>query len=152
MQFEFIQQGDIFNSGCMVLVNPVNCQGRMGKGLAKEFKKRFPENYEKYVDSCEFGHLFIGHNFVYEEKGQIIINFPTKVEWRKPSQYSYIDEGLIDLANILLYRPFIRSIAIPPLGCGLGGLSWTIVRDMIVTILRSRLGDDYPLTVKVYCP
>lgn len=152
MHFEFIHQGDIFNSGCMALVNPVNCQGIMGKGLAKEFKKRFPRNFHIYKDACAQGHLQTGRILIHEEKCVFIINFPTKDNWRSPSEYHYIESGMKFLATQLKFLPFITSIAIPPLGCGLGGLEWNIVSDMIVNGLEDVLGSNYLLTVKVYCP
>jgi O-acetyl-ADP-ribose deacetylase (regulator of RNase III) len=152
MNFEFIHQGDIFNSGCMALVNPVNCKGVMGKGLAKEFKKRFPRNFQIYKDKCAEGHLQTGRILIHQENGHIIMNFPTKDDWRSPSEYHYIDSGMKFLATQLKFLPFITSIAIPPLGCGLGGLDWTIVCEGIKHGLLDVLGEDYPLNVKVYCP
>jgi O-acetyl-ADP-ribose deacetylase (regulator of RNase III) len=152
MRFQFIHQGDIFNSGCQALVNPVNCQGVMGKGLAKEFKKRFPENFRSYKEACVNGWMRIGRCYVREENGTVIFNFPTKDNWRKPSEYEYIDKGMKYVAETLQMLPYITSIAIPPLGCGLGGLEWDIVGGMIEDILIEVLGNTYKLEVKVYCP
>lgn len=152
MQYEFIHQGDIFNSGCMALVNPVNCQGTMGKGLAKEFKKRFPENFKVYKSACESGRCRIGRCFGWEEKGTIIVNFPTKNEWRKPSEYEYIESGLKDMAEILRRLPYIKTVAIPALGCNLGGLDWDRVSDMIINGLTDNLPQDHVLSIKVYAP
>jgi len=152
MHFYYIHQGNIFDSDCQALVNPVNCQGVMGKGLAKEFKKRFPYNFKEYKEACDVGVVRIGRLYVGKDNGTIIFNFPTKDEWRKPSKYEYIEKGIRDLVKVLKVFPFITSIAIPPLGCGLGGLNWDVVRRMIVNELQDGLGDDYPLNVKVYCP
>jgi O-acetyl-ADP-ribose deacetylase (regulator of RNase III) len=152
MDFQFIHQGNIFDSGCMALVNPVNCQGVMGKGLAKEFKKRFPHNFKVYKIGCSSGYVRTGKVFPCSDNQQIIINFPTKDDWRKPSEYEYIEKGLKDLVETLKDLPFITSIAIPPLGCGLGGLDWDKVLALIETELLYGLGSSYPLNVKVYCP
>jgi O-acetyl-ADP-ribose deacetylase (regulator of RNase III) len=152
MHFQYIHQGNIFDSGCMALVNPVNCQGVMGKGLAKEFKKRFPRNYHIYKDACTDGHLQTGRILIHEENGHVIINFPTKDDWRSPSEYRYIETGMKYLATQLKYLPFITSIAFPPLGCGLGGLDWDVVSEGIEYGLIDVLGPDYLLNVKVYCP
>ncbi len=129
-----IVRGDIFESGAQALVNPVNCVGVMGKGLAKEFKKRFPDNYKFYQDNCKFKVMRLGMSLVYpimyDESTKYVVNFPTKYHWRDSSKIEYIEEGLIDLIETV--RVFqIISIAIPALGCGLGGLPWTQVRGTI---------------------
>lgn len=127
-------KGDIFKSHALALVNPVNINGIMGKGLALQFKLEYPENYKAYVNACKTNQINIGKLFVFKEinhKGEkIIINFPTKKNWYEPSKYEYIEKGLNDLLNII-EKYNIESIAIPALGCGLGGLDWEIVKNMI---------------------
>ena len=123
-----VKSGSIFNADVEALVNPVNCVGVMGAGLAKEFKKRFPENYKQYVGICQYqereidlGRMFIFHQK--EEKPEYIINFPTKWHWKDKSDIKYIYAGLDDLKYEMRVRK-IKSVAIPAIGCGLGGLKW----------------------------
>ena len=127
-------KGDILASDCQALVNTVNTVGVMGKGIALQFKKRYPANYLLYKKACDNKELVIGQLLIVDEIDQqgerVIINFPTKKHWRQKSEYSYIKEGLETLKAELLARK-ITSIAIPPLGCGHGGLDWTRVRQMI---------------------
>lgn len=135
-------QGDIFNAKTEAIVNPVNCVGVMGKGLALAFKQRYPDNYAAYRKACQTHELQIGRIFTYRLKGDgegklhYIINFPTKNHWRDASKVSYIEQGLDALARTIEEIP-IHSIAIPPLGCGLGGLSWDIVRPLVIKRLES---------------
>jgi O-acetyl-ADP-ribose deacetylase (regulator of RNase III) len=132
------QQGDMMSAGVEALVNTVNTEGVMGKGLALQFKETFPHNYKAYQKACRSGEVKTGKMFVTSTNQmlppQYIINFPTKREWRKKSEYDYIQQGLDDLVRVIeLYS--IKSMAIPPLGCGVGGLDWTIVKKMIETKL-----------------
>lgn len=127
-------EGNILESKAMALVNTVNLVGVMGKGIALQFKKQFPENFKLYQKACKENAIGIGRLFVTKEQTvfgvKTIINFPTKTDWRKPSEYSYIEKGLDDLVRIIdEYN--IQSIAIPPLGSGNGGLNWEIVKTMI---------------------
>lgn len=129
-----MKQGDILqDTEAEALVNTVNTQGVMGKGLAFAFKQRFPENYEFYRSKCKEGQVQIGKMLVFRTgllQPQYIINFPTKKHWRERSQLEYIKEGLEDLKQVV--REYgIRSLAIPPLGCGQGGLDWEVVRRLI---------------------
>jgi len=122
-------------SNAEALVNTVNTVGIMGKGIALQFKNMFPSNYKQYAKACKNGEVQIGKLFVTEETTllggrKIIINFPTKTDWRKPSEYIYIDQGLKSLASFINDNR-IYSIAIPPLGAGNGGLDWNKVRAMI---------------------
>ncbi|MBR5581229.1 MAG: macro domain-containing protein [Treponema sp.] len=126
------KEGDIFDSPAQCLVNTVNCEGFMGKGIAYQFKEKFPENNRNYVFACKTKSLTVGNVLFFSEKGKIIANFPTKDKWREKSQYSYIKEGLENLARGIESRN-IASIAIPPLGCGNGGLDWNIVKKMITS-------------------
>jgi O-acetyl-ADP-ribose deacetylase (regulator of RNase III) len=127
--------GDILESKAQALVNTVNTVGVMGKGIALQFKKAFPHNFKAYAEACNKGEIAIGKSLVVKDVSlntgeKIIINFPTKKDWRKPSEYSFIAEGLDDLVNVLEEYQ-IRSIAIPPLGAGNGGLEWEKVKKMI---------------------
>lgn len=133
-------KGDIFESSAMAIVNTVNLVGIMGKGIALQFKKQFPANFKLYQKACKNNEIGIGkllvtrENSVFGEK--IIINFPTKTDWRKSSEYEYIDAGLKDLIRVIdEYK--ITSIAIPPLGAGNGGLNWEKVKTMIENSLSS---------------
>jgi len=142
--------GDIFTSNCQALVNPVNCVGVMGKGLAKEFKSRYPENFDVYRLTCNQGKVKIGKMLVVtpvEKGGTYIINFPTKLHWMRYSQIGYITMGLIDLVKVIgMFE--IKSIAVPALGCGLGGLEWGNVRPLI----EYKLGGLEGVEVLVYEP
>ena len=145
-------KGDIFESGCEALVNPVNTEGVMGKGLALEFKKRFPENYFLYKLECEAGFMDIGSILPYYENGTWVLNFPTKDYWRDPSEVYMIEDGLVALREWISFgekiHPGPKSIAIPALGCGLGGLSWAQVKQMI----ERHLSGFKALDIKVYEP
>lgn len=129
------KKGNILESKAEALVNTVNTQGVMGKGIALQFKNAFPSNYKVYQDICRNGNFQIGDLLIVEENGLIsgkktIINFPTKTSWRKPSEYSYIEKGLVKLVQVIEEKK-LNSIAIPPLGSGNGGLNWEIVKKMI---------------------
>ena len=122
--------GNLLESEAEVLVNTVNCEGYMGKGIAYQFKLAFPENNKSYVNACNNGTLKIGtiHHFI--ENGKTVVNFPTKDKWREKSKMEYIDRGLDALvAFIIKYN--VSSLAIPPLGSGNGGLIWADVKKMI---------------------
>ncbi len=133
-------RANIFNSPVQALVNPINCQGVMGKGLALQFRKRFPRMYEHYCHDCRSVRVRPGtiHVFANQPHGtpRRILNFPTKDNWRQPSRLEYIQTGLDHLTT--LCTPLqIESIAIPPLGCGLGGLRWSDVQPLIDRAARS---------------
>ncbi len=116
------------------IVNTVNCVGVMGKGIALQFKNKWPANYKAYAAACRAGLVHPGRMFVHDAGGLVkphyLINFPTKDHWRSPSRIEFIRDGLIDLVA-QVRRLDIRSIAIPPLGCGNGGLDWSQVRPLI---------------------
>ncbi|MBF0553615.1 MAG: macro domain-containing protein [Nitrospirae bacterium] len=138
--------GDIFKSEAQTLVATVNCAGVMGKGLAKEFKQRFPEMFKEYAKACKRGELRKGTLFFYDYLHRKILCFPTKDNWKNSSKYEFIEEGLIALRDN--YSTWgISSIAIPPLGSGLGGLRWDRVRRLI----QKYLG-DIPINIEVYEP
>ena len=125
---------NIFDVEAEALVNTVNLEGVMGKGIALQFKQRFPGNFTKYKAACKDHSISIGKSLVVKEVWKNnpiwIINFPTKTTWRKNSEYEYIDKGLDDLIEIISNYG-IRSIAIPPLGAGNGKLDWKVVKGMI---------------------
>jgi O-acetyl-ADP-ribose deacetylase (regulator of RNase III) len=116
-------------------VNTVNIVGVMGKGIALQFKELYPENYHIYKKACDNGELVIGKMLVTQTNKttnpKYIINFPTKRHWRTPSEMSYIEDGLVDLKEVIRNNK-IQSIAIPPLGAGSGGLDWSVVKKTIV--------------------
>ena len=130
--------GNLLEARCEALVNPVNVVGVMGKGLALQFKKAFPENYLAFRKACKEGKVRPGQMFIFElpidNSPHLIINFPTKRHWRGNSRMEDIDAGLRALVDEIRGRG-IRSIAIPPLGSGLGGLDWDDVRPRIEAAL-----------------
>ena len=134
-----LKTGDIFDEDVEALVNSVNCVGVMGRGIALQFKNLFPENFKAYAEACERQEVQPGQMFVYESgkmtNPRYIINFPTKRHWRGKSRMEDIESGLHALAREISERN-IRSIALPPLGSGLGGLEWSIVRSRIEFALR----------------
>ena len=122
--------GNIFDASTEAIVNPVNCVGVMGAGLALQFKTRFPKNYKAYEYACARGNVKIGEMFCHTEHQQLVINFPTKNHWKHPSQIDYIGSGLQALRKAM-YKHNIDSIAIPAIGCGLGGLDRVQIKRMI---------------------
>lgn len=144
-------QGNLLHADTEAVVNAVNTVGVMGKGLALAFKKAYPENFTEYEVACKAGLLKTGRMFVTENRSlhgpRWIINFPTKQHWRQPSRFEWITAGLVDLRQVIVDRHG-RSIAIPPLGCGNGGLDWEQVRPAIAAAFK-----DLPeLEVRVYEP
>lgn len=127
-------KGDLFESQAEALVNAVNCVGVMGKGIALQFKQRFPENFRAYEEACIFREVQIGEMFVTQPTDPSlplwIINFPTKKHWSNPSKLEWIESGLKDLRRFLIENK-VQSVAIPALGAGLGGLDWPDVRRLI---------------------
>jgi O-acetyl-ADP-ribose deacetylase (regulator of RNase III) len=135
------QTGNVLESSAEALVNTVNTVGIMGKGIALQFKKEFPFNTRKYEEACKNGLIDIGRLLVVRDASlatgdKVIINFPTKKDWRKPSEYSFIESGLKDLVRIIREEN-IQSIAIPPLGAGNGGLDWQRVKEILEKHLSS---------------
>ena len=131
--FEF-KTGDILAEDAEALVNTVNCVGVMGRGIALQFKNAYPLNFKAYVAACRRKEVQPGSMFVFETDElthpRYIINFPTKRHWRGRSRLEDIDAGLVALRQVILKKR-IRSVAIPPLGTGLGGLNWNDVRSRI---------------------
>lgn len=143
--------GDLFNDDAEAIVNTVNCVGVMGRGIALQFKKRYPENFREYEAKCKLGEMVPGKVFVHETNSflnpKYIINFPTKRHWRGVSRIEDIESGLVDLVKAIKeYR--ISSIAIPPLGSGLGGLDWTLVKSKIEAALIDMVGVE----INIYEP
>ena len=133
-------KGDILSADVEALVNTVNCVGVSGRGIALQFRKAFPENFKAYATACQRSEVHPGRMFVFDT-GQLtnpryIINFPTKRHWRGKSRIEDIESGLQALVREVRQRS-IRSIAIPPLGCGLGGLEWSKVRPKIEAALTT---------------
>lgn len=143
--------GDILKDEAEALVNTVNCVGVMGRGIALQFKKAWPRNFQAYENACRHGEVQPGRMFVFETgeltHPRFIINFPTKRHWRGTSRIEDIESGLEALVRVVVERG-IRSIALPPLGSGLGGLDWNDVRARIDSAL-AKLPD---VCVRVYEP
>lgn len=143
-------KGNLLDANTDALVNTVNTVGVMGKGIALQFKNRFPNNYKAYRDACKSGTFKTGEVLVVAEgdllNEKIIVNFPTKEHWKSPSQYEHIESGLNALKKAIIGQQ-IKSIAIPPLGCGNGGLDWCIVKPMIVKALQ-----DLEVEIIIYEP
>jgi O-acetyl-ADP-ribose deacetylase (regulator of RNase III) len=128
------RQGNLLEAGVEAVVNTVNTVGVMGKGIALMFKERYPDNFRAYEAACKAGAIQLGRMFV-TATGELsgprwIINFPTKQHWRHPSRPEWIAAGLEDLARVVREKG-IRSLALPPLGCGNGGLDWQEIRPLI---------------------
>lgn len=154
--------GDILRADVEALVNTVNCVGIMGRGIALQFKNAFPENFKAYAAACARDEVQPGKMFVVETHSftnpRYIINFPTKRHWRGKSRLEDIEAGLRDLVSEIENRR-IRSIAIPPLGSGLGGLEWSVVRsriertlsqvpDVRVLVYEPRKESEHPVDAK----
>lgn len=153
MTIDYIH-GDLLNDSAEALVNTVNCVGVMGKGIALEFKNRWPENYKYYKDACSKKVLRPGQMLVWSNESlistdepRLIINFPTKDHWRNNSKIEYIHDGLDDLKKVIIDLK-IKSIAIPPLGCGNGGLNWLDVKPLII----EKLSGIEDLHINIYQP
>jgi O-acetyl-ADP-ribose deacetylase (regulator of RNase III)/uncharacterized protein YwgA len=139
--------GDMFESQASTLVNTVNCVGVMGKGVAQEFKKRFPAMFEDYQRRCALKQVRLGEPYLYQDiSGLCIMNFPTKDHWRSSSRLSDIEKGLDYLVAHASHWN-LSSIAMPPLGCGNGGLEWAEVGPLIYRKLHK-----LPIDVELYAP
>jgi len=139
--------GNIFESKAVTLVNTINCVGVMGKGVALEFKKRYPQMFHEYAEKCKNHEVKAGCPYYYHDlTGTSIINFPTKEHWRSPSKLSYIIDGL-DWFVESYQKLGITSVAFPPLGCGNGGLSWEIVGPIMYNKLK-----NLPIAIEIYAP
>ena len=129
-----LKQGNLFHANVDALVNTVNTVGVMGKGIALQFKRTYPENFKSYERACKAGRVVIGKMFTFDRgelsKPRFIINFPTKQHWRGASRLEYIEHGLIDLVREVK-RLGVTSLAMPALGCSNGGLAWADVKPRI---------------------
>ncbi len=137
-------EGDIFSTPAQTIVNTVNTVGVMGKGIALEFKKRYPDMFDKYKTACEKKKLKIGTLMLCYEADHWTLLFPTKEHWRNPSRIEYIEQGLMKFCNS--YAEYgITSIAFPKLGCGNGELDWNNVKPLMEAYLKS-----LPIDVYIY--
>lgn len=131
---------NLLKSEAEALINTVNTVGVMGKGIALQFREKYPMNYELYRKACQKKDVQIGRMFVTKTERighpKYIINFPTKVHWKGDSQLDYIERGLDDLIRVI-YEYNIQSVAVPPLGCGYGGLDWNVVKPLLLEKLRN---------------
>jgi len=148
------KKGDMFAESVDALVNTVNCVGVMGKGVALEFKSRWPDNYKEYKALCAKkglrpGQIFTFDNsYMFEANGpRYLVNFPTKDHWKAKSKISYVEDGL-DALVLEIDRLCIKSIAMPPLGCGNGGLDWAEVKPLIM----EKLGNLSGVSIIVFEP
>jgi O-acetyl-ADP-ribose deacetylase (regulator of RNase III) len=143
-------QGNLLEAGTEALVNTVNTVGVMGKGIALMFKARFADNFQRYAAACKAKDVRTGQMFVTEVRELVgprwIVNFPTKQHWRTPSRMEWIVTGLQDLRRFIVENN-VKSIAIPALGAGNGGLDWPAVREQIERALS-----DLDADVLVYEP
>ncbi|HRN27489.1 MAG: macro domain-containing protein [Ignavibacteriaceae bacterium] len=136
---DIIKKGNLLDADVEAVVNTVNTEGVMGAGVALQFKKAFPDNFKLYEKAAKVGQINVGKIFV-TETGKItnpkyIINFPTKQHWRYPSKLVWIKDGLEDLKKFIIKKK-IKSIALPPLGCGNGKLNWNDVKPLIINSLE----------------
>lgn len=137
-------KGNIFESPAQVITNTVNTVGVMGKGIALEYKKRYPKMFEEYKKLCKAGTFKPGNLALWKDEDKWILLFPTKEDWRKPSKLEYIENGLKKfLKNWDKYN--IDSIAFPKLGCGNGGLNWNEVKPLMEKYLRK-----LPINIYIY--
>ena len=147
-----LARGSLLDSDADALVNTVNTVGVMGAGIAKAFRDRYPEMYRGYRARCRRGLVQTGKidvHIVTELHGaRLVMNFPTKQDWRYPSRLEWIDQGLPELRRLAESLPSMRSIAIPSLGCGHGGLDWSTVLPRIVETFR----DLESVRVEIYSP
>lgn len=138
-------QGNLLDARVEAVVNTVNTVGVMGKGIALMFREKYPENFKAYEAACKAGEVEVGRMFVtagVELDGpRWIINFPTKKHWRQPTKLEWVRSGLVALKDVLREKQ-IKTVAIPPLGCGNGGLDWAVVRPMIEAALNDLPGVD----------
>lgn len=146
-------KGNFFDFKADIRINTVNCVGAMGAGVALQFKIKYPEMNKEYIKACNDGtiqigrpHVWTNNDFFNQDENVIIINFPTKLHWKNPSEYEYVERGLLWLSNFLINHQG-KTITVPALGCGHGGLDWVIVKEMIVKYLS-----NLDMTILVFEP
>ena len=138
LTISIIDNGNIFNSACKTIVNPINCVGVMGKGISLEMKNRFPHMFERYQTLCNKQLITVGKLWLYQnEDGSSILNFPTKKHWRENSQYEFIET---------YQEKQIKSIAFPLLGCGNGKLN----KDAVLNIMMKYIIQCKNIVVEIY--
>ena len=142
---EFKYNQDIFETKCNTIVNPVNCIGVMGKGLALQIKNKYPLVFDKYKEICKRNMLKPGLLHIVKTEQMTVLNFPTKKHWKDNSQIQWIEDGLAKFVESYQERG-ITSIAFPPLGCGNGGLDWQEVKPLMVKYL-----DNLDIKIEIYC-
>jgi O-acetyl-ADP-ribose deacetylase (regulator of RNase III) len=135
---------NLFDSPAQTLVNTVNVVGVMGKGIAAEFKRRYPGMFRRYAEHCKNGSLDIGKLYLYRTANKLILNFPTKKHWRHPSRLEYIEAGLKKFVDTYAAHGIV-SISFPQLGCGNGGLPWSEVQPLMQRYLK-----DLPIPVYIH--
>lgn len=140
--------GNLLQDSAEALVNTVNCEGFMGKGLAYQFKLSYPDTNKSYIRACKLGQLTVGTMHSFRENGKLVVNFPTKNKWRSNSRIVDVETGLDALVE-LIQREKVKSIAIPPLGCGNGGLQWYEVKKLIEQKLTP-ISDT--VDIRIYSP
>lgn len=155
---EYLENQDLFDIKVDALINPVNCKGAMGKGIARAFKKKYPEYFKIYKEACVSGKLVPGvliyiKTTVQPDKFSLslpgVILFPTKDHWKYPSKLEWIEKGLLFLKNH--YQEWdIHSIAMPQIGCGLGGLKWDEVKKLIESLFQNEAVDIYVCLNSIY--
>jgi O-acetyl-ADP-ribose deacetylase (regulator of RNase III) len=142
-----IVTGDLFASGAQTLVNAVNCHGVMGKGIALEFKRRYPDMFRDYQERCARGAVRLSEPYLYRRSAEPhILNFPTKDHWRAPARLDHIIAGVRYMqGQYMLWG--VTSLAVPALGCGLGQLDW----DSVCPVLTRMFG-EFTIPVTLYAP
>lgn len=134
---EFVA-GDFFDYVADIRVNTVNCVGVMGAGVALLFKDRFPDMFIDYFKACENKEIKPGKPHVWHDNNMFskttIINFPTKIHWENPSEYEFVEKGLVWLKEYLINKEY-STVTLPALGCGHGGLDWNVVKELIIKYL-----------------
>lgn len=140
------KQGSLFDGNEQTIVNTVNCVGVMGKGIALEFKKQYPDMFTKYKSFCDRKMLNIGDLYLYTSPDRMILNFPTKYHWRNKSKLSYIEDGLKKFVDTYKDKG-ITSIAFPLLGCQNGGLDW---ESQVKPLMESYLSDLNDIYIVIY--
>lgn len=134
---KYITNTNMFDIKSDIYINPINCVGTMGKGLALEFRNRYPEMFNDYKIACNNKKIDIGNLWIWRNSDICIIGFPTKYHWKNQSKYEYIEVGLKSLKIFLLNQPDDIIVSVPAIGCGCGGLEWNIVVELIEKYLST---------------